>query len=100
MTESGEKKTENFDDILSKVIEKIQEAENDKDIQHTIALISHMGLMGLHIKALACHCECLGMNAENTMAVCGDYQPPYDDISFFQVMQKWGLIDKEGKSLI
>lgn len=49
---------------------------------------------------LACHCECLGMNAENSLAVCGNYSPPYNNSAYFTVMEKWGLVDKEGKPTI
>ena len=56
----------------------------------------HGEMMKLHTRAIACHCECLGMNAENSLAVCNNHTPPYNDISYDQVMQKWGLIDKQG----
>lgn len=63
-------------------------------------LQSHEFMLGLHIKALSCHCECLGMNAENCLAACNDAAPPYNDTQYYEVMQKWGLIDKDGKPAI
>ena len=33
-----------------------------------INLSMHSQLLELHARALACHCECLGMNAENSAA--------------------------------
>ena len=54
----------------------------------------------IHSRALACHCECLGMNAENAMACCGNYTPPYSDKHYYECMQKWELINEEGKPII
>ena len=31
-------------------------------------LNAHTQILGMHYRALACHCECLGMNAENMQA--------------------------------
>ena len=56
--------------------------------------------METHIRALACHCECLGMNAENSFAACIGKQIPYSDDSYIATMQKWGLIDEEGNPTI
>lgn len=53
-----------------------------------------------HTRALACHCECLGMNAENCAAVCVDAAPPYNDSQYYQVIQKWGLINEKGEPVI
>ena len=54
----------------------------------------------LHTRAMACHCECLGMNAENAMAVCGNYTPPYNDAHYFQVMEKWGIMNEKGEPIV
>ena len=54
----------------------------------------------VHSKALAAHCECLGMNAENCIAACVDATPPYKDAHYYKTMQKWGLIDKKGEPTI
>ena len=60
----------------------------------------HGQLMTLHTSALACHCECLGMNAENCIAACNNSTIPYGDKAYLEVMQKWGLIDGEEKVII
>jgi len=57
-------------------------------------------ILNLHVRALACHCECLGMNAENAIAVCGNYTPPYNDADYYSVMQKWGLMNEKGEPTI
>lgn len=57
-------------------------------------------LRNIHSRALACHCECLGMNAENSLAVCGNYQPPYNDAAYYSVMQKWGLVNDKGEPIL
>lgn len=64
------------------------------------ALQSHEYMLSVHSKAIACHCECLGMNAENSNAVCEGRRPPYADVHYMTVMQKWGLIDKDCKPII
>ena len=61
--------------------------------QHTEILRQHELTMRLHVRALACHSECLGMNAENASAVCMDTIAPYGENAYYEVMQKWGLID-------
>ena len=57
-------------------------------------------IMSLHVRALACHCECLGMNAENAIAVCINATPPYSDAHYNQVMTKWGLTNEKGEPII
>ena len=58
---------------------------------------SHEMIMTLHSKALACSCECLGMMSENQMCALGDNSPTYMARDFRLVMEKWGLINKEGE---
>lgn len=76
-------------------LEHFSNARHKKDDMETIEL--HRLLIDLHARAIACHCECLGMNAENAMAVCCNYTPPYNDAAYFSVMKKWGLMTEEGK---
>lgn len=64
------------------------------------ASIAQMKIFDIHARVMACNCECLGMNAENAIAVCGNYSPPYHQQAFTEVMQKWGLVDEKGNSLI
>lgn len=62
--------------------------------------VVHSQLLELHARALACHCECLGMNAENSYACCVGTSIPYRDDSYAKVMEKWGIINKEGEPSI
>ena len=70
------------------------------DIAARVALESHENIMCLHVRALACHCECLGMNAENCLAMCADTKAPFGNSAYRLAMQKWGLINDEGKPII
>lgn len=70
----------------------------DKVAQATFKV--HEDMMRLHFRALACHCECLGMNAENCRAMCIGKVTPYDDDSYLATMRKWGLIDEKGNPTI
>ena len=54
-----------------------------------------------HSRALACHCECLGMNAENCIASCkGNTKVPFNIDAYKKAMFEWGLTDKEGHPTI
>lgn len=57
-------------------------------------------VVNLHARALACHCECLGMNAENMWAAIANTNPVYTSGHYYEIMQKWGLMDKKGESSI
>ena len=61
---------------------------------------AHIQMLFLHARALSAHCECLGMNAENMWAAIANTSPAYQSSHYFEVMQKWGLIDDKGGSLI
>jgi len=53
-----------------------------------------------HSKALACHCECLGMNAENSISVCNDTKPPFRNNNYVFTLHKWGLTNEKGEPTI
>ena len=75
----------------------------DPGIQKTIqfsAAKAQMQLHDIHARAIACHCECMGMNAENSMAVCANKSIPYADDAYLQTMQKWGLVNEKGEPTI
>lgn len=82
-----------INDILA-IAENIEEG----DVEATT--IAHTALLAVHTKAIACHCECLGMNAENTHAICNNTVPPYDNLSYMSTMQKWELVDDQGRVII
>lgn len=69
----------------------------DKDNKQLKTMAS---IFQLHIRALCAHCECLGMNAENSLAVCRNRTPPYSDDHYLGVLRKWGLVDEKGKPTI
>lgn len=70
------------------------------DTAMQVVLKSHENIMSIHIRALACHCECLGMNAENCQAMCADAKVPFGDYAYNLAMQKWGLINEKGNPII
>jgi len=70
----------------------------DEVVQTTYEI--HEKVMKLHFRAIACHCECLGMNAENCHAMCIGSSIPYGNDSYLEAMLKWGLINEEGKPVI
>ena len=83
------------EDFVSKV-----DPELMKKIQ-VLSSIASMKIYELHARAIGCHCECMGMNAENAAASCaGSTTIPYADAAFFSVMEKWQLIDKQGNTII
>ena len=70
-----------------------------KKIQ-VLSSIASMKIYDLHARAIGCHCECMGMNAENASASCAGIEVPYSDAFFRSAMEKWKLIDKEGNPII
>lgn len=87
--------------------EIILDAETDRrvwDYQEpqasNITMIEHCKLLELHARALACHCECLGMNAENCQRAMLNQRPVYSDDSYLSCMNKWGLINEKGEPAI
>ena len=70
------------------------------DIESRECMQVHTNILYLHIRALACHCECLGMNAGNMWAAIRDESPPYSNESYNIVLRKWGLMDDNDNPLI
>ena len=62
---------------------------------NNLVLATHAKLLEIHARALACHCECLGMNAENCQAAMLGRGPVYSDDSYLVCMVKWGLINEK-----
>lgn len=50
-----------------------------------------------HTRALAAHCECLATNVANMICVMQNAPAAYPDSHYYQVLQKWGLIDEKGE---
>ena len=61
---------------------------------------AHIQMLWLHARALSAHCECLGYNAENAISVCNNSRPPFGDIDYNEVVEKYGLVDEKGNSII
>jgi dsRNA-specific ribonuclease len=53
-----------------------------------------------HAQALAAHCECLAMNAENMIAAIANISTPYSEAAYHKMMQKWELINEKGEPII
>ena len=93
-------------DILREANEGIVEATkfNDREeVKFTMKNVlsaSHSYLLEIHSRALACHSECLGMNAENSIAVCEDREPPYTQSDYYRIMAKWELVNEKGEVII
>jgi hypothetical protein len=61
---------------------------------------AQMKIHDLHSRAIACHCECMGMNAENCIAASINQSPLYGYGDYSGVLTKWGLVDDDNKSII
>lgn len=87
-------------DIIEKRNETISEMKPSKSNIRQLGIqaeLSHTSLMEIHSRVIACHCECLGMNAENNTS---GGNPPYTNLEYDAVMKKWGLIGDKGEVLI
>jgi hypothetical protein len=65
-----------------------------------LRLDAHTRLLELHARALACHCECLDMNAENCQRIALGQHVAYSDDAYLTCMVKWGLINEKKEPLI
>jgi len=87
-------------EIIQAIGESIEaEAVNQEDVT-SATMAAHIALLDIHSRVLACHAECLGMNAENMLAVCRNETAPYSDNIYKGVMVKWGLINEIGEPII
>lgn len=84
--------------------EEYKKAKNEALTKHILEMEAlhdpAIEALRLHTRALACHCECLGMNAENCIAVTAGTPVPHGEMAYQHIMQKWELIDDEGKIAI
>lgn len=67
----------------------VKKAGVDKTIQAQ-ASIAMIEMYDIHARAMACHCECLGMDRDSTMT----------ESEYRKALTKWKLVDKEGNTLI
>jgi len=56
-----------------------------------------LAMYQIHARALACHCECLAMNAENCNRATLGQSIAYDADAYIIVMRKWGMIDENNQ---
>ena len=87
-------------DIILYTQEAIRDHGYAMEASNSFNLSAHNQLLEIHARALACHCECLGMNAENSYACCVGNSIPYGNDSYIQVMKKWGLINEKSEPII
>ncbi len=90
-------------EIIEKRNETISEMKPSKSNIRQLGIqaeLSHTNLMEIHSRVMACHCECLGMNSENTLSAVKGENLPYSDLDYESVMKKWGLIGDKGEVLI
>lgn len=64
------------------------------------AAIAQMKIYDINSRVMACHCESLGMNAENMLAAIDNKKPPYGDKHYKDCMRRWELIDEKDQSQI
>jgi len=83
----GQSGTEIFETLRAGL--KMAQGEEAKVQLNTFA---HIQMLWLHARALAAHCECLGMNAENMWAAIANASPVYKSEHYYEILQKWGLI--------
>jgi len=86
------------DEIINDALKMVFESNEENGF--AIGQMCHSQLLEIHSRALAAHCECLGMNAENCSAASLNYKPPYNDDHYLTVMKKWGLINEKGEVII
>jgi hypothetical protein len=88
-----------LEDLFEHTAQEVKKCIDPKTVD--ILLINqHSAVLALHAKALAAHCECLGMNAENSWRVCQNIPIRYVDGDYTIVMLKWGLINDKGEPQI
>jgi len=61
---------------------------------------AQMKIHDMHSRAIACHCECMGMEVENSFAMVEGKRPLYRNKEFSKVLIKWGLVDESNKPII
>ena len=84
-------------EIVQIMFDKLENTTETGEDKQTIVETAHVILLEVHSRALSAHCECLGMNAKNCHYASVGRRPPYDDKDYLNTMQKWGIVDKEGK---
>ena len=89
----------------AKIIKMFEDTINKKDPSlmskvQVMAANAQMKIHDLHARVIACHCECLGMNAENMLSAINGSIAPFGQEFYLTVMQKWGMVDEKGEVII
>lgn len=90
---------EKIEEILSSTTKALDNCSNITDATNIINC-SLVDMLAIHSKVIACFCECLAFNAQNCQATMLNTQVPYSDVAYISTMQKWGIVDEKGESLI
>lgn len=85
--------------VITDFEDQVKKAGAEEMIQ-VQAATAQMKIFDIQSRTNAALCECLGMNAENCIAVCDSSIPPYPNSSFIAVLRKWELIDEKGNPTI
>jgi hypothetical protein len=73
----------------------------DIDLQYFHTIVQeHNATMDRHARVMACHCECLAMNAENMWAAIANKSPVYLEGDYWLRMLKWEIIDENNNPII
>ena len=71
------------------------------DKVQVMAAKAQMEIYDIHSRAIACHCECMGMDIENGFAISeGRKKPPFGQQEFNSILIKWGLINEGNNPII
>ena len=65
-----------------------------------MAAKAQMEIYDIHARATGCHCECMGMNADNMNAMMLGKPIAYDNKVYDEVMRKWGMVDEGNNPII
>ena len=82
------------------MVEPVIKKATTMDELTIVSMNAHIELLEIHARALACHCECLGMNAENSQRAMLGQVIAYSDDSYLACMTKWGLMTEKGEPTI
>jgi hypothetical protein len=72
----------------------------DRDALIAASTLCHSQLLEIHARALAAHCECLAMNADNCVSASLGAKIQYTEVDYYKVLKKWSIIDEKGQPLI
>jgi hypothetical protein len=73
---------------------------SDQGVLNAKITACHIDLLDIHSRALAAHCECLAMNADNCVSASLGAKIQYTEVDYYKVLKKWSIIDEKGQPLI